>query len=76
MGGWRDGDNCTQVRCRGRPETPSLPELQAKLGSSPDGLGEAEARRRLEQYGYNEITEKKTNPLLTFLSYLWVPSPG
>jgi H+-transporting ATPase len=46
-----------------------MPELQAKLGSSPDGLTQAEAGKRLAQYGPNEIEEKKTNPLLKFLSY-------
>ena len=47
----------------------------AKLGSSPDGLGQTEAQRRLEQYGYNEITEKSVNPFLKFLSYFWGPIP-
>jgi H+-transporting ATPase len=28
-----------------------MPELQAKLGSSPDGLSQAEAQKRLTQYG-------------------------
>ena len=35
-----------------------MPELQAKLGSSPDGLSQAEAQKRLAQYGPNEIEEK------------------
>ena len=52
-----------------------LPELMAKLGSSPDGLSQTEAQRRLEQYGYNEITEKSVNPFLKFLSYFWGPIP-
>ena len=52
-----------------------LPELMAKLGSSPDGLSLTEAQRRLEQYGYNEITEKSVNPFLKFLSYSWGPIP-
>jgi H+-transporting ATPase len=52
-----------------------MPELQAKLGSSPDGLSQAEAQKRLTQYGPNEIEEKKTNPFLKFLSYLWGPIP-
>jgi len=39
-----------------------MPELQKKLGSSPDGLSQAEAQTRLTQYGPNEIAEKKTNP--------------
>ena len=49
----------------------SLPELQKKLGSSPDGLSQAEAQQRLTQYGLNEIEEKKTNPFLKFLTYFW-----
>ncbi|MGB0072451.1 MAG: HAD-IC family P-type ATPase, partial [Terracidiphilus sp.] len=52
-----------------------MPELQKKLGSTPDGLSQAEAAKRLTQYGLNEITEKKTNQLLKFLSYFWGPIP-
>jgi hypothetical protein len=43
--------------------------------SSPDGLSQAEAAKRLAQYGPNEIAEHKTNPLLKFLSYFWGPIP-
>jgi H+-transporting ATPase len=57
------------------PKSLSLPELQAKLGSSPDGLRQAEAQRRLAQYGYNDITDKRGNPFLKFLSYFWGPIP-
>jgi H+-transporting ATPase len=53
----------------------SMEELQKKLGSSPDGLSEAEAKKRLTQYGPNEITEKKDNPFLKFLTYFWGPIP-
>jgi len=53
-----------------------LAELQQRLKSSSDGLGADEARTRLAQYGYNELTEKKTNPILKFLSYFWGPIPG
>ena len=55
----------------------SLPmaELQAKLGSSPNGLSQAEAQKRLTQYGPNEIEEKKSNPILEFLTYFWGPIP-
>ena len=55
----------------------SLPmaELQKKLGTTPAGLSEAEAQKRLTQYGPNEITVKKTNELLKFLSYFWGPIP-
>src|ERR1039457_4181498 len=51
----------------------TMPELQKKLGSSPDGLSQAEAQKRLTQYGPNEIAEKKTNPFLKFLTYFWGP---
>src|SRR5580658_10732675 len=52
-----------------------LAEVEKKLGSSPDGLTQAEAQKRLVQYGPNEIQEKKSNPLLKFLSYFWGPIP-
>ena len=52
-----------------------LPELETKLGSSPDGLSQAEAQKRLTQYGPNEIEEKKTNPFLKFLTYFGGPIP-
>jgi H+-transporting ATPase len=52
-----------------------MPELQAKLGSSPDGLSQAEAQKRLIQYGPNEIEEKQANPFLKFLTYFWGPIP-
>jgi H+-transporting ATPase len=52
-----------------------LPEVEKKLGSSPDGLSQAEAQRRLTQYGPNEIEEKKANPFLKFLTYFWGPIP-
>jgi len=52
-----------------------LPEMEKKLGSSPDGLSQAEAQKRLTQYGPNEIEEKETNPFLKFLTYFWGPIP-
>ena len=52
-----------------------LKEVEKKLGSSPDGLTQAEAQKRLAQYGPNEIEEKKTNPFLKFLTYFWGPIP-
>ncbi|MEN8690071.1 MAG: cation-transporting P-type ATPase, partial [Desulfobacterales bacterium] len=56
-------------------KTLPLPELEQKLGSSPDGLSQAEAQKRLTQYGPNEIEEKKTTPFLKFLTYFWGPIP-
>ena len=53
----------------------SIEELQEKLGSSPEGLSQAEAEKRLTKYGPNEIEEKTTNPFLKFLTYFWGPIP-
>ena len=52
-----------------------MADLQAKLQSSPKGLTQAEATKRLTQYGPNEIAEKKSNEFLKFLSYFWGPIP-
>ncbi len=52
-----------------------IAEVEKTLDTSPDGLTQAEATARLTNYGANEIAEKKTNPLLKFLSYFWGPIP-
>ena len=52
-----------------------IAELQSRLDSSPEGLSDAEAKKRLSQYGLNEIVEKKANALLKLLSYFWGPIP-
>src|SRR5476649_2145517 len=52
-----------------------LPVVEKKLETSKDGLSQAEAQKRLTQYGPNEIEEKKTNPFLKFLTYFWGPIP-
>ena len=49
--------------------------MEKRLGSSPDGLTQAEAQERLARYGPNEIEEKKDNPLLKLLTYFWGPIP-
>ena len=56
-------------------QTRPLAEVEKELASSPDGLSEAEAQKRLIQYGPNEIAEKKTNEIVKFLSYFWGPIP-
>jgi H+-transporting ATPase len=53
----------------------SLAEVEKRLASSPDGLTQAEAEKRLIQYGPNEIVEKPDNPLLKFFTYFWGPIP-
>jgi H+-transporting ATPase len=56
-------------------KTLPMPEVEKKLESSVEGLTQAEAQKRLAQYGPNEIEEKKTNLFLKFLSYFWGPIP-
>jgi len=53
-----------------------LAEMKKQLSSSVNGLSKAEAQKRLEKYGYNELPEKKGSPVLKFLSYFWGPIPG
>jgi H+-transporting ATPase len=52
-----------------------LAEVEKWLGSSPAGLTQVEARKRLAVYGPNEIEEKKASPLLKLLTYFWGPIP-
>jgi len=54
----------------------SVEELLARFQSSPNGLSQARAQSFVDQYGYNELPEKKVNPVLKFLSYFWGPIPG
>jgi len=56
-------------------KTLPLAEVEKILGASPAGLTQTEAQKRLTQYGPNELTEKKTNLFLKFLSYFWGPIP-
>jgi H+-transporting ATPase len=52
-----------------------LEESLRALGASAGGLSEAEAQKRLQVWGYNEIPEKKENPALEFLGRFWGPMP-
>ena len=56
-------------------KTLPISDVEKALSSSPQGLTQVEARKRLAQYGPNEIEEKKVNPLLKFLTYFWGPIP-
>ncbi len=67
--------NAPQGTQGGDLKTLPLPEVEKRLGSSADGLRQAEAQKRLAQYGPNEIEEKTVNPLLKFLTYFWGPIP-
>ncbi len=55
--------------------TQPMADLETQLGYSDQGLTQAEADKRLAQYGPNEIAEKKQSELLKLLSYFWGPIP-
>jgi H+-transporting ATPase len=52
-----------------------IQELYKKFDSDVSGLSSSEAEKRLHQYGFNEIEEKKVSPLRKFLGYFWGPIP-
>jgi H+-transporting ATPase len=52
-----------------------LADLWDQLKASPSGLSDADAKRRLEEHGPNELSEQTTHPVLQFLSYFWGPIP-
>jgi H+-transporting ATPase len=66
--------NVNSISIKAAQETP-IDELMQQLDTTPQGLSNEEARRRMEQFGANEINEKTTNSLLKFLGFLWGPIP-
>ena len=50
-------------------------ETLKDLATSEDGLAEAEAAKRRETSGYNEIAQEKRNSFLEFLLRYWGPMP-
>ncbi|MCL4420827.1 MAG: plasma-membrane proton-efflux P-type ATPase [Candidatus Thermoplasmatota archaeon] len=53
----------------------TIDETLAKLSASVDGLTSAEAGKRITEYGKNEVSEKKKNPVFSFLRKFWAPVP-
>ena len=50
-------------------------DLMERLVSGEHGLTSTDATARIKKFGFNEIIEKKTNPILKFLKYFWGPIP-
>lgn len=45
------------------------------MNATEKGLSDSEAKKRLEVFGYNEVVEKKRNPIVDFLLRFWGPMP-
>ena len=52
-----------------------IEKLMQQLDTSDQGLSADEARRRMAQFGANEISEKTTSALVKFLGFFWGPIP-
>jgi H+-transporting ATPase len=50
-------------------------EMSKILATGPEGLPQAEAGARLQEYGYNDIPKEEKHPFLKFLGYFWGPIP-
>ncbi len=70
-----DSTSRSKAGANGDLKSLPLPEVEKRLGSSPAGLTQVEAQKRLSQYGPNEIEEKKASPFLRLLTYFWGPIP-
>jgi len=64
-----------KVRNTSEYEKFSIDDTLKALETSMNGLIESEVENRLKTFGYNEIVEKKKNPLLEFLLRYWGPMP-
>jgi len=53
----------------------SIEETVRLLETSPNGLTQSEAQKRIGRFGRNEVVEKEKNPVLDFLSHYWGPMP-
>ena len=54
---------------------PTHDSPQSVAVKAPAGLSTEEVKRRLAQYGPNEVAEKKTHPVAAFLAKFWAPVP-
>jgi len=53
----------------------TVEDAYSALSSSVNGLSENEAKRRINESGYNELLEKRKNPFVDFLGRYWGPMP-
>jgi H+-transporting ATPase len=63
------------IRNTSEYKEPSVIATLDLLQASADGLPESEAQRRLGIFGFNEVAEKRSNPVWAFLLRYWGPMP-
>jgi H+-transporting ATPase len=52
-----------------------IEDAYSALSTSTNGLSENEAKRRINESGYNELSEKRKNHFVDFLTRYWGPMP-
>jgi H+-transporting ATPase len=52
-----------------------IEDAYSALSTSTNGLTENEVKRRINESGYNELSEKRKNPFVDFLTRYWGPMP-
>ena len=57
------------------PEEEDKRAIEYAMATGPEGLSEAEAARRLAEFGPNVLEENERNEVLVFLSFFWGPMP-
>jgi hypothetical protein len=53
----------------------AAPRARAPQTNPKTGLSTPEVEERRLKWGWNELAEKKVNPILQFLAYFWGPMP-
>ncbi|MFB6317063.1 plasma-membrane proton-efflux P-type ATPase [Saccharicrinis sp. FJH54] len=53
----------------------TVDEVYENLEAKESGLTDDQVKERAKEFGPNELSEKKVNPLLKFLGYFWGPIP-
>ena len=52
-----------------------IEDAYSALNTSTSGLSENEVKKRINESGYNELSEKRKNPFVDFLGRYWGPMP-
>ena len=65
----------TRARALAHAPCAPRPRRRAPQTIQKSGLSTPEVEERRLKWGWNELAEKKVNPILQFLAYFWGPMP-